>query len=150
MRKITEIIIHCSATVEGRNYTVETIRKWHKAKGWQDIGYHYVIGLDGKIFKGRPEEQVGAHCIGHNANSIGICYIGGLNKDKKPKDTRTEAQKTAIRALCMDLKIKYPAASIHGHNEFSTKHCPCFNVQEELKNMEAKMLSSPKQTSNKE
>lgn len=90
MRKITEIIIHCSATPEGKDYTVEDINQWHKARGFKCIGYHYVIYRDGSIHNGRPIEQVGAHCQKHNANSIGICYIGGCDlTGKKPKDTRT-------------------------------------------------------------
>lgn len=79
MRKINEIIIHCSATPEGRNFTVQQIRDWHvKGNGWRDIGYHYVIYLDGSVHRGRPENRVGAHCTGHNANSMGVCYIGEL------------------------------------------------------------------------
>ena len=74
MRHINEIIIHCSATPEGRDYTVADIDRWHKARGWRGIGYHYVIYRDGSVHAGRPVEQIGAHCTGHNANSIGICY----------------------------------------------------------------------------
>lgn len=133
MRQIKEIILHCSATAEGRDYTVADIDRWHKARGWRGIGYHYVIYRDGSVHPGRPVEQVGAHCTGHNANSIGICYIGGLAADNKtPKDTRTPAQIQALRDLVGELKKKYPGARVHGHNEFSAKACPCFNVRKEF------------------
>lgn len=133
MRQITEIIIHCSATPIGKNYTVEDIDKWHKAKGWKGIGYHYVIYLDGSVHKGRPEEEIGAHCKGHNSNSIGICYIGGLDEFGEPEDTRTDKQKEALIVLLKALKTKYPAATIHGHREFAAKACPCFDAKEEYK-----------------
>lgn len=131
MRKITEIIIHCSATPDGRDVTVDTIRQWHKQRRFTDIGYHYVIYRDGSIHGGRPEDQVGAHCTGHNANSIGICYVGGMEKDmSEPKDTRTQAQRHALARLCRELKEKYPSATIHGHNEYANKACPSFNVKQ--------------------
>lgn len=135
MRSITKIIIHCSATPEGKPFTVEQIRAWHttpkpKGNGWRDIGYHFVIYLDGSIHAGRPIEQIGAHCSGHNATSIGICYIGGCAKDgKTPKDTRTPAQKSALVKLIKELKASYPKATIHGHREFANKACPSFNIQ---------------------
>ena len=150
MRDIREIIIHCADTPEGRNNTVADITAWHKARGFRTIGYHFVIYLDGSIHKGRPIEEVGAHCKegGHNRHSIGICYIGGAEwrdgvdangkpikgEDGKtkliPKDTRTPAQRKALAELCHELKRKYPLATIHGHNEFANKSCPSFNVQE--------------------
>jgi N-acetylmuramoyl-L-alanine amidase len=132
MRKINKIIIHCSATKEGQHFTVEDITKWHKARGFATIGYHYVIYLDGSVHKGRPEEQIGAHVQGQNANSIGVCYIGGLDEDGKPKDTRTYAQRASLVALTDDLKRRYPDAAIHGHNEFAAKACPSFNVKKEF------------------
>lgn len=136
MRDIDKIIVHCSATPEGRHTTVEEIRQWHLQRGWKDIGYHYVIYLDGTIHKGRPEEVVGAHCSGYNKNSIGVCYIGGVAKDgKTPKDTRTEGQKRALREILNRLKKTYPKATLHGHNEFANKACPSFNVKEEYKNL---------------
>ena len=135
MRQITEIIIHCSATLIGKNYTVEDIDKWHKAKGWKGIGYHYVIYLDGSVHKGRPEEEIGAHCKGHNSNSIGICYIGGLDEFGEPEDTRTDKQKEALIVLLKALKAKYPATTIHGHREFAAKACPCFDAKEEYKSL---------------
>jgi N-acetylmuramoyl-L-alanine amidase len=133
MRHINEIIIHCSATPEGRDYTVADIDRWHKARGWRGIGYHYVIYRDGSVHAGRPVEQIGAHCTGHNANSIGICYIGGVAADgKTPKDTRTPAQRIALRELVEELRAKYPGATVHGHREFAPKACPSFDVQTEL------------------
>ena len=133
MRKITEIIIHCSATPEGKDFTVDDIRRWHLARKFADIGYHYVVYRDGSVHKGRAENLVGAHCLGHNANSIGICYIGGCTADgKHPKDTRTPQQKTALRQLVNQLKFYYPHATVHGHNEFANKACPSFNVQKDL------------------
>lgn len=133
MRKIKEIIIHCSATPEGKDFTVSDIDRWHKQKGWRGIGYHYVIYRDGSVHLGRNETEIGAHCIGHNANSIGICYIGGCAKDRKtPKDTRTPEQRLALRNLVNQLKSKYPNATIHGHREFAAKSCPSFDVKTEL------------------
>ena len=129
MRMINEIIIHCSATPEGRHVTVDDIRRWHKQRGWRDIGYHYAIYIDGSIHCGRPVAQPGAHCKRHNAHSIGICYIGGLDRNGRPKDTRTSAQKASLQSLITRLKLLFPSASIHGHNEFARKACPCFNVQ---------------------
>ena len=132
MRKITDIIVHCSATPEAKSFTVADIDRWHRQRGFAQIGYHYVIYLDGSVHKGRPVAQVGAHCQGHNAHSIGICYIGGLAKDGKiPKDTRTEAQKQAMLTLLKELKTQYPAATIHGHRDYAAKACPSFDATKE-------------------
>lgn len=137
MRNINKIIIHCSATPEGKDVKTETIRGWHiKGNGWNDIGYHYVIELDGSVHKGRDESKVGAHCQGYNFNSIGICYVGGVAKDgKTPKDTRTEKQKESLLALLKELKAKYPRATIHGHREFAAKACPSFDAKSEYKDL---------------
>lgn len=137
MRRINKLIVHCSATPEGRDIKTETIRGWHvNDNHWSDIGYHYVIELDGSIHTGRAESVIGAHCLGQNANSIGICYVGGLTKDgKAPKDTRTDAQKRALIELLKGLKEKYPNATIHGHREFAAKACPCFDAKNEYKNL---------------
>ncbi len=133
MRKITKIILHCAATVEGKDYTVAQIDSWHRARGFNGIGYHYVIYRDGSIHPGRSIEIAGAHCTGQNANSIGVCYIGGCASDgKTPKDTRTPAQMEALNKLVKELLRKYPGATIHGHNEFANKACPSFNVKEWL------------------
>ena len=130
MRKINKIIIHCSATPEGKPVTVAQIRDAHvRGNGWNDIGYHFVIELDGSIRTGRPLDCVGAHCYGHNTHSIGICYVGGVATDgHTPKDTRTPAQRRALRSLVADLCRRFPEASVHGHNEFAAKACPSFNV----------------------
>ena len=134
-RTINEIIVHCSATVEGKDYTTADIKKWHLARGFSDIGYHYVIYRDGSIHAGRYINIRGAHCTNHNAHSIGVCYIGGLDKNNKPKDTRTDAQKKSLLNLLTQLKKLYPKATIHGHNEFSNKACPCFNAKKEYANI---------------
>lgn len=131
MREINKIIIHCSATKEGWNYKAKDIDAWHRERGFTGIGYHFVIDLNGKVEIGRPVEQAGAHASGHNAQSIGICYIGGLDANGKAKDTRTEEQKTALRTLIVRLKKKYPKAEVIGHNEIAKKDCPCFNVRAE-------------------
>lgn len=133
MRKITKIIIHCSATPEGRDYTVADIDRWHRERGWNGIGYHYVIYRDGTVHAGRDVAKTGAHCTGHNADSIGVCYIGGMTADnRRPKDTRTPAQKEALRNLIAELKAKFPDVTVHGHREFANKACPCFDVRKEL------------------
>lgn len=133
MRKITKIIVHCSATPEGRDYTVADIDRWHRQKGWNGIGYHYVIYRDGSVHTGRDVEVMGAHCAGQNAYSIGVCYIGGMTADnKKPKDTRTPEQKAALRDLVELLRTEYPTATVHGHREFANKACPCFDVKTDL------------------
>lgn len=137
MRQINELIIHCTATPDGKDYSAADIRKWHmQGNGWADIGYHYIVRLDGKVENGRPIDRIGAHCIGHNANSIGICYVGGLASDgKTPKDTRTAAQKESLLRLLKELKKKYPKASIRSHRDFALKACPSFNATQEYKNL---------------
>ena len=135
MRAINKIIIHCTATKEGQIVTVADVTKWHKARGFNTIGYHYLIGLNGEIWVGRDIEQSGAHTEGYNSNSIGICYVGGLDANLKPKDTRTDAQKASLLKLVKELKGKYPTATLHGHKEFANKACPCFEVKTEYKNV---------------
>lgn len=135
MRKIDKIIIHCSATPEHRNVSVEDLRREHiQNRGFKEIGYHYIITLDGEIHKGRPEYEIGAHALGHNANSIGVCYIGGVEENNvtKPKDTRTPEQRRSLIDIVKRLQASYPNATVHGHNEFANKACPSFNVQDEL------------------
>lgn len=136
-RNITKIIVHCAATPEGKDYTVEQIRDWHLKRGFADIGYHYVVYRDGSIHKGRDEKIAGAHTTGQNTCSIGVCYIGGCvndsdpNWNKKPKDTRTPAQKEALLHLLKELKAKYPKAIIYGHRDFAAKACPSFDAKTE-------------------
>ena len=136
MRNITKIIVHCSATPEGKDFNVADIRRWHLQRGFSDIGYHFVIYRDGSVNIGRPLQKSGAHCSGHNKNSIGVCYIGGVATDgKTPKDTRTSAQKDSLVRLITELRQQFPNASVHGHREFANKACPCFNASEEYKNL---------------
>lgn len=131
-RNIKEIILHCSDTPEGKDFTVADIRAWHLARGFSDVGYHYIIYRDGSVHLGRDINIAGAHCLNHNTISIGICYIGGRAAiGTMPKDTRTEAQKKAILKLLKELKVLYPNATIHGHKEFAAKACPCFEVKDE-------------------
>lgn len=136
MRKITEIIVHCADTPAGRDDRAADIDRWHKAQGYNEIGYHYVVDIDGTIEPARDLEKVGAHCKGHNANSIGVCYIGGRNKDmSEHEDTRTDAQKVSLRLLLKYLRAKYPNAKIYGHRDFSDKPCPCFDAKTEYENL---------------
>lgn len=134
MRAINKIILHCSATPQDRHTTVEDIRLWHKQRGWSDIGYHYVVYLDGTVHEGRPIERSGAHTKGQNKNSIGVCYIGGVDKNNlKAKDTRTPEQIMALDLLLGSLLDDFKGATLHGHNEFANKACPSFDVQDEYR-----------------
>jgi N-acetylmuramoyl-L-alanine amidase len=139
------IFIHCSATPEGRHHNANDIDRWHKAKGWRGIGYHYVILIDGTIEEGRPldtdewleADEVGAQAYGYNRQSIGICYIGGTDKKGKPKDTRTMAQTFSLNTLLLRLVQQFPKAQVKGHNEVDPgKACPSFDVQEWLKTID--------------
>ena len=135
-RRIDEIIVHCSATREGQQVTVAQIRQWHLQRGFSDIGYHYVIYLDGSVHAGRHVDKSGAHCTGHNTHSIGVCYVGGCRSDgTTPKDTRTPMQKKALLELLKKLKAIYPKATIHGHREFANKACPSFDARKEYANI---------------
>lgn len=161
-RRIDEIIVHCTATPEGQNKTVEQIRREHmlpKSKGgngWSDIGYHFVIDLNGHVHNGRSVQVAGAHVSGHNPHSIGVVYVGGLENvpgvpysKLKAKDTRTEAQKIALRGLLKELHDLYPKAEIKGHRDCSPdkngdgvispwewlKSCPSFDVKSEYKDL---------------
>lgn len=132
MNSIDYIIIHCTATKEGLDFHVQDIDRWHREKGWNGCGYHYVIALDGTIETGRNEGVVGAHCNGHNKDSLGIVYVGGLDSEGHSKDTRTIQQRAALYHLLTNLKYKYPNAKIVGHNYFNKKKsCPCFDVKKE-------------------
>ncbi|MBD5226855.1 MAG: lysozyme [Bacteroidales bacterium] len=140
-RRVDEIIVHYTATPQGENFTVEQIRQMHLANGWSDIGYHWYIDANGKVFKGRPEDYAGAHTVGHNTRSIGVCYCGGCPPRSNPNwqnvglDTRTPAQKESLRSIIRELKRKYPAASVHGHREFASKPCPGFDAKSEYANL---------------
>lgn len=153
-RRIDHIVVHCTATPEGKPLTVEQIRREHKAQGWSDIGYHYVVTLDGRLHLGRDVDVAGAHVNGHNAHTIGVAYVGGLeNRPGVPyaklpaKDTRTGSQKSTLLSLLMDLHKLYPYAKICGHRDFSPdknhdgvisvdeyiKDCPSFDAKTEYR-----------------
>lgn len=133
MRKINEIIVHCTGTIPSESTTVETVRRYHvEHNGWQDIGYHYLIYLDGSIHAGRPIDQKGAHCKNHNENTIGICYVGGLVAKNKAGDTRTLKQRIALRDLIHALKVCFPGITkVSGHRDYANKACPCFDARAE-------------------
>lgn len=135
MRKINKIIVHCSATPENRNVLISEVKRWHtEERGWSDIGYHFVIELDGSVRTGRPIEIKGAHAKGNNHDSIGVCYIGGVDSDMKAKDTRTECQQESLVNLLTDLKDTY-GGTIYGHKDFSNKDCPSFDAKKEYENI---------------
>jgi len=136
LREISKIIVHCTATPEGRHTTIEDVRRWHLDRGWSDIGYHFLIYLDGSVHAGRPIEKPGAHTKGHNKESIGIAYVGGIDKvNFKAKDTRTEEQKDALVDMLEYFKIAHPDAVIHGHRDFANKACPSFDATKEYDNI---------------
>lgn len=150
---IDAIVIHCSATPEGKDIRLKDIEKEHRKRGFKCCGYHYVIDLDGTIEQGRPLTMNGAHCEKpgfsgrpYNQHSIGICYVGGVAKDgKTPKDTRTRAQKKAMHNLIYSLTMQYNIKEIIGHRDASPdlngdgkiskwewmKACPSFEVKAE-------------------
>ena len=142
MRTITLIIIHCSAVRPDQTSSAAQIDTWHrKDNHWKlGIGYHYVIRRDGTIEPGRPEWLIGAHCVNHNAHSIGVCYEGGLDIRGQHDDTRTPAQKAAMRSLLEDLHARYPRAVILGHRDLNPeKDCPGFeNVAKEYADLQPK------------
>lgn len=134
LAQIKRIIIHCAATPPTMDIGVETIRKWHKDEGWDDVGYHFVIRRDGTIEIGRDMTTVGVHTAGKNTGSIGICLIGGITKQGKPENNFTEQQWSTLDTLVNDLREELPnSVRIHGHNEFSAKACPSFDVQKWIK-----------------
>lgn len=126
------IVVHYTATVPDQQVTVEDITGWHKAKGWKDIGYHYVIYRNGATHLGRRFWEVGAHCRGYNKVSIGVCYVGGIDpKTGCSADTRTYEQKRALRSLLSNLRAAFPTARIVGHRDLRPTGCPGFDVQHE-------------------
>lgn len=129
-RQINEIIIHCTATEAGFKFNAQDVDRWHRQRGFDCIGYHYVVLLDGTVEKGRDVNRVGAHCRGHNLNSIGVVYVGGLYAGV-PADTRTPTQKASLLNLVSRLRSLYPDARVHGHRDFAQKDCPCFNASRE-------------------
>ena len=135
MRKIDKIIIHCTATPEGRAVTMEEVRRWHvKGNGWADIGYHYLIDINGCVNYGRGINIIGSHTYGFNTGSIGLAYVGGTDAEGLAKDTLTNAQRYATQDLIDALRLVIgPELSVHGHNEFSKKSCPSFDVKDKFK-----------------
>lgn len=129
MIEINEIFMHCSATNPKADIDAATIRKWHKDRGWRDIGYHYVIKRDGTLETGRPLTQTGAHAKGHNRNSIGICMVGGVDTKGRADSNFTRAQWKTAEELVEDLTKKYPNAKVRGHREVSSKACPSFDAE---------------------
>lgn len=134
-RKINKIIIHCSATPPDMDVDSKRVDEWHKQRGWSGIGYHFFIKRDGQIEIGRPLEKSGAHTLGENKNSIGICYAGGVDEDMCPEDNRTSAQIASFLLLLRLLKNIFPKAIIHGHRDFSSKACPSFDATKEYKDL---------------
>lgn len=135
------IAIHCSATSPNYDIGVEKIREWHTAKGWSDVGYHYVIKRDGTVEKGRADNMPGAHVEGYNSVSLGICLVGGVNTKLQPEDNFTPAQWASLTNLVRTLHTTYPTAKIQGHRDFPgvSKACPSFDVAKWLQsiNLEA-------------
>ena len=141
MRTITLVVLHCSSVRPDQNSSAAQIDTWHRQRGFHlGIGYHYVVRRNGQIELGRPEWMIGAHCVNHNAHSIGVCYEGGLNARGQPEDTRTPEQKSALRALLKDLHRRYPQALIVGHHDLNPhKACPCIeNVAREYADLQPK------------
>ena len=138
MRTITLIVVHCSAVCPDQQSSAAQIDTWHREQGFKlGIGYHYVVRRDGQVEPGRPEFLVGAHCLNHNAHSIGVCYEGGLDIRGQPTDTRTEAQKQAMRQLLEELHGRYPRALIVGHHDLNPgKDCPCFDAAHEYADLQ--------------
>lgn len=133
--KTDKIIVHCTATPEGREVTLQEIDRWHRQAGYTGVGYHYVVHLNGRVEVGRDESSIGAHTVGQNHCSIGVCYVGGCDKNMQPKDTRTPQQKVALVMLIQELKKKYPQAKVFGHRDFAKKACPSFDAKTEYKNL---------------
>jgi N-acetylmuramoyl-L-alanine amidase len=135
MRTIDYIILHCTATQEHKDFDKSDIDRWHKARGFSGVGYHYVIKLNGICEIGRMENQIGAHAQGYNSNSIGVVYVGGLDMKSRAKDTRTPEQSKRLEELVKELLKRYPNAKVAGHYEFANKACPCFKVAEWCKSI---------------
>lgn len=130
MMPIKHLTIHCAATPEGRDVKHETITAWDKAKFGQ-TSYHWVIELDGTAHRTLPDNKRGAHVGGANTGNIGICYVGGMDRHMKAaKDTRTYAQKKAMRTLIRTYQERYPGIVVRGHRDWPkvNKACPSFSV----------------------
>ena len=135
-RLINEIVVHCAATrpnwYSGRSLSekIKEIRRWHLERGFNDIGYHWIIDRNGEIGRGRPESTMGAHVRGHNRNSIGICLLGGHGSSERDLFVQnfTGVQNLALRRLIWKIQTRYEITRISGHNEYAAKACPGFNV----------------------
>ena len=141
MRKITLIVVHCSVVRPDQSSSAAQIDTWHRQRGFHlGIGYHYVVRRSGEVEQGRPEYMVGAHCRNHNSHSIGVCYEGGLDIRGEPADTRTDAQRKALRTLLEQLHRRYPRALIVGHHDLNPqKECPCIrDVAGEYRDLQPK------------
>ena len=137
MRRVTLLVVHCSAVRPGQRSSALDIDRWHRANGWKAIGYHYVVRRDGTVETGRRLEEVGAHCQGHNTHSIGVCYEGGVDEAGKPADTRTPEQRRALRELMGRLHGQFPNALIVGHHDLNPlKDCPCYDVVGEYQDLQ--------------
>lgn len=131
MRKINWLVIHTAATRPSMDIGRKEINEWHKQRGFNGIGYHYVIRRDGRVEKGRADSEEGAHVRGHNADSIGICLVGGVNENLVPENNYTESQWKSLETLLRRLASKYPDAAVRGHRDFPgvNKACPCFDAE---------------------
>lgn len=136
LQKVKYIVVHCSYTPEGRDVKTSEIKRWHtEDNGWSDIGYHLVVELDGSVHVGRDELKRGAGVLGHNHHALHICYVGGMDKDMNPKDTRTEAQKKSLEFMLNYYRAIYPYATIVGHRDLDNRDCPCFDAKTEYKDV---------------
>ncbi len=134
MRKINHIVLHCTATPQ--NTTIESIKRyWKNELGWKSPGYHFIIKKDGEAVSLLPIEQVSNGVAGHNANSIHISYIGGVDGKGNPVDNRTGEQVLTQVRLIKELRAKFPNADVLGHRDFPgvKKACPSFDVKTWLK-----------------
>lgn len=123
------IIVHCAATKPGMDVGLREIRQWHKERGFLDVGYHFIIRRNGVIEVGRDVDQVGAHTVGQNETSVGICLVGGVDNSMKPQANFTPQQMATLRTLLKEMTDKYPGVAVKGHREFAPKACPSFDVQ---------------------
>jgi N-acetylmuramoyl-L-alanine amidase len=128
VRELNEIIVHCSDTRTNQSFSIDTVKQWHLSRGFSDVGYHYYIRLDGMLEEGRPIEKAGAHCKGHNSNSIGVCFEGGKKENGQPWDKPTDEQICTWDSLKENLLWRFGELKISGHYEYSTKTCPNFDV----------------------
>lgn len=130
---VDTVIIHCSATPADMDIGVKEIDRWHRARGWLEIGYHFVITRSGVVQDGRKTNKPGAHALGWNNRSIGVCLVGGVDETGDPSDNFNAEQMNTLEVLIYELLDKYPIRHVMGHNEVTNKACPSFDVQELLK-----------------